>query len=50
MLVDGEGVERGGVEGLAGEAHRGGEGGEFVLVEAALEDSHEEAGDLRVGD
>ena len=54
VLVDtedgGEGVERRGVEGVAGVAHGGGEGGEFVWVEAALEDGHEEGGYLRVGD
>ncbi len=50
VLVDGEGIERSGVEGLAGEAHGGGEGGELAGVEAALEDGHEEAGDLGVGD
>ncbi len=50
VLVDGEGVEWRGVEGLAGEAHGGGEGGEFCGREAALEDGHEEGGDLGVGD
>ena len=50
VLVDGEGMEGRGVEGLAGVAHGGGEGGELVGVEAALEDGHEEAGDLGVGD
>ncbi len=50
MLVDGEGVEWVGVEGFAGVAHGGGEGGELVGVEAALEDGHEEGGDLGVGD
>ena len=50
MLVDGEGVERGCVEGFAGVAHGGGEGGELVGREASLEDGHEEGGDLSVGD
>ena len=50
VLVDGEGVEWGGVEGFAGEAHGGGEGGELLRAEAALEDCHEEAGDLGIGD
>jgi len=50
VLVDSEGVEGRGVEGLAGVAHGGGEGGEFVGVEATLEDSHEEGCDLGVGD
>jgi hypothetical protein len=50
VLVDGEGLERAGVEGFAGEAHGGGEGGELVGIEAALEDGHEEGGDLGVGD
>ena len=50
VLVDGEGVERCGVEGFAGEAHGVGEGGELVRREAALEDGHEERGDLGVGD
>ncbi len=50
VLVDGEGVEWGGVEDFAGVAHGGGEGGELVRVESALEDGHEECGDLGVGD
>ncbi len=50
MLVDGKGVEWGGVEGLAGVAHGVGEGVEFAGRKAALEDGHEEAGDLSVGD
>ena len=49
VLVDSEGVEGSGVEGLAGETHGGSEGGEFAVVEAALEDGHEEGGDLGVG-
>lgn len=50
MLVDGEAVEGGGVEGLPGVAHGGGEGGELLWVEAVVEDGHEEGGDLGVGD
>jgi len=50
VLVDGEGVEWGGVEGFAGVAHGRGEGGELAWVESALEDGHEECGDLGVGD
>lgn len=50
MLVDGEGVEWSGVEDLSGEAHGGGEGGEFLRGEAAEEDGHEERGGLAVGD
>ena len=50
VLVDREGVEGSGVEGFAGVAHGGGKGGELVLIEAALEDGHKEAGDLGVGD
>ncbi len=50
VLIDGEGVEGRGVECLAGVAHCRGEGGEFVGAESALEDGHEEGGDLCVGD
>ncbi len=50
VLVDGEGVEAGGVEGFAGVAHGGGEGGELLRGESAMEDGHEEGCDLRVGD
>ena len=50
VLVDGEGVEGCSVEGLAGEAHGLGEGGEFLGVEAVLEDRHEEGGGLGFGD
>lgn len=50
VFVDCEGVEGRGVEGVAGEAHGGGEGGKLVLIESALEDGHEKRGDLGVGD
>ncbi len=50
MLVDGEGVEWRGVECFAGVTHGGGESRELVRVESALEDGHEESGDLRIGD
>ena len=50
MLVDGEGVQRGGVKGFAGETHRGGEVGELGGRESALVDGHEEGGDLGVSD
>ena len=50
VLVDGEGVQGSGVEGFAGEAHGGGEGGEFLRRETAQVDGHEEGGGLSVGD
>jgi len=50
VLVDCEGVERGGVEGFAGVAHGGGEVGKLLRVEAAQEDGHNEGGGLGVGD
>ena len=42
-------MERRRVEGLAGEAHGVGEGGELLRVEAAQEDGHQERGGLGVG-
>lgn len=48
VFVDGEGMERCRVKGLAGVAHGPGEGGEFVGVEAALKDGHQEGRDLGV--
>ena len=50
VLVDSEGVEGGGVEDFAGDAHGGGEVGELLRGEAAEEDGHEERGGLGVGD
>src|SRR5579864_5067197 len=50
VLVDGEGVEGGGVEDFAGDAHGCGEVGELLWREAAEEDGHEERGGLGVGD
>ncbi len=50
VLVDGEGLEWSGVEGIAGEAHSLGEGCEFLGRQAALEDGHEEGRDLGFGD
>ena len=49
VLVHAESAGIGAVEGLTREAHGAGEGGEFLGVEAALEDGHQKAGDLGVG-
>lgn len=50
VLVDGEGLERRGVEGLAGEAHGGGEGGKLAGAETVLVDGHQKRTELGVGD
>ena len=50
VLVDGESVERCGVEGVAGVTHRLRERCKLLRVKAPLKDGHEEAGDLCVSD